>query len=140
MKVLGDSGKLEINILGRNNPDSLDFWDGNWVNSEIKIDVPGFNAFYKTNLRLDDISRFYQALIKLKNGTSKEAEFTTLEESLYLHFLVEKTGSITCNGKAKNNLGSTLNFILGTDLSTLDNFVREIDAALKSYPLREESK
>jgi hypothetical protein len=140
MKLLGDSGKLEINILGRNHPDSLDFWDGNWVNSEIKIDVPGFNAFYETDLRLDDISRFYQALIKLKSGTSNEAEFTTLEEGLYLHLVVEKNGSINCNGKARNNLGNTLNFILDTDLSTLDNFVSEIDAALKSYPLREESK
>jgi hypothetical protein len=138
MKLLGDSGKLEITILGRNHPDSLDFWDGNWVNSEIKIDVPGFNAFYETDLRLGDISRFYQALIKLKSGTSKEAEFTTLEDGLYFHLAVERNGSINCNGKARNNLGSTLNFILDTDLATLDNFAREIDVILKSYPLREE--
>lgn len=140
MKLLGDSGKLEVNILGRDHTDSLDFWDGNWVNSEIKIEVPGFNAFYEANLRLDDISRFYQALIKLKSGTSNEAEFTTLEDGLYFRLAVERNGSINCNGKARNNLGSTLNFILDTDLATLDNFVREIDAILKSYPLREESK
>ncbi len=137
MKLLGDSGKLEINILGRNHPDSLDFWDGNWLNSEVKIDVPGFNVFYETNLRLDDISRFYQALIKLKSGASKEAEFTTLEDGLYFHIALERNGSINCNGKASNNLGNTLNFILDTDLATLDNFVGEIDAILKSYPLRE---
>lgn len=85
MIIIGDKGKLEIDILRRSNLNTNDYWDGNWLESKIKIDVLGFNAIYKTNLRVEDLQRFHEALVMLQNGKTADAEFTTMEEGLYLH-------------------------------------------------------
>lgn len=50
---------IEIIILQRRHPDSMDFEDGNWLETEIRIDVPGFKGLYGSNLRTDDFDRFY---------------------------------------------------------------------------------
>lgn len=42
---------LKIKIICRTNPDSQDYWDGNWLKSEISLTVLGFKGNYQTNLR-----------------------------------------------------------------------------------------
>lgn len=135
MRLKGDIGKLEIKILKRSNSETEDYWDANWLESEIRIDVPGFNALYGTNLRVDDLQRFYEGLTALQNSSVKEAEFTTMEEGLYLHCELALNGNINCKGKANNDTGNSLDFNLQTDLASLDDFVDELKAVLQSYPL-----
>jgi len=135
MRLTGDLGKLEISVLRRSNSETDDYWDGNWLESQIKIDVQGINTLYGTNLRVDDLQRFYESLKALQNDTTKESEFTTMEEGLYLHFQVESNGSVNCKGKANTDSGDSLDFKLQTDLATLDRFVVELETTLESYPL-----
>lgn len=135
MRLKGDIGKLEIKILKRSNSETEDYWDANWLESEIRIDVPGFSTLYGTNLRVDDLQRFYEGLTALQNSSVKEAEFTTMEEGLYLHFELVPNGSINCKGKANNDTGNSLDFNLQTDLASLDVFVDELKTVLQSYPL-----
>ena len=135
MKLTGDLGKLEISVLRRSNSETDDYWDGNWLESQIKIDIQGINTLYDTNLRVDDFQRFYESLKALQNDTTKDSEFTTMEEGLYLHFQVEPNGSVNCKGIANTDSGDSLNFKLQTDLATLDRFVVELETTLESYPL-----
>ncbi|MDR2385884.1 MAG: hypothetical protein LBD80_09555 [Tannerella sp.] len=135
MILKGDIGKLEIKVLKRSNSETDDYWDGNWLESEIRIDVPGFNTLYGTNLRVDDLQRFYEKLTDLQSRNINEAEFTTMEEGLYLHCELVANGLIECKGKANNDTGNSLNFRLQTDLASLDIFVNELKMILKSYPL-----
>jgi hypothetical protein len=135
MRLKGDIGKLEIKILKRSNSETEDYWDANWLESEIRIDIPGFNTLYGTNLRVDDLQRFYEGLTDLQNSSIKEAEFTTMEEGLYLHCELLPNGNINCKGKANNDTGNSLDFIFQTDLASLDVFVDELKAILQSYPL-----
>jgi len=135
MILKGDTGILEITILKRSNSETDDYWDGNWLESEIRIDVPGFKALYGTNLRVEDLQRFYESLLALKNNRSKEAEFTTMEEGLYLHLDVEPNGTINCKGKANNEGGNSLDFKVQSDLATLDSFIDDLRTTLESYPI-----
>lgn len=135
MQLKGDLGKLEINVLMREDSETTDYWDGNWLKSEIRIHVDGFDSVYETNLRVDDLQIFYEGLISLQNGSAKEAEFTTMEEGLYLHCRVEAAGTMNCKGKANNDTGNTLSFRLQTDLAALDVFVNDLKTVLTLYPL-----
>lgn len=135
MRLKGDIGKLEINVLRRSNSETNDYWDGNWLESEIRIEVPGFNTLYGANLRVDDFQRFYEGLVVLQNGNTKQVEFMTMEEGLYLHCEVESNGIVNCKGTANTETGNSLDFNLQTDLASLDVFVDELKAVLQSYPL-----
>jgi hypothetical protein len=134
MILKGDIGKLEIKVLRRSNSETDDYWDGNWLESEIRISVSGFNALYGTNLRVDDLQDFYEKLIDLQNNNINEAEFTTMEEGLYLHCESTTNGMIQCNGKAINDIGNCLYFKIQTDLASLDAFIDEIKVVLEFYP------
>lgn len=135
MELKGETGDLKIIILKRTDTDKDDYWDSNWLESEIRINVPGFKALYGTNLRIDDLADFYNELIGLQNNTIIEAEFVTMEEGLYLNCKLQYNGAITCIGKANNSDGNNLNFNIQSDLASLDIFIDELSFVLESYPL-----
>jgi hypothetical protein len=68
MMLKGESSVIAINILRRSNINTSDYWDANWIEAEIKIQVPGFKAHYGANLRIDDLQRFHESLINLEKS------------------------------------------------------------------------
>lgn len=137
MKISGTTGEqLEISILRRSNPKSLDYWDANWLECEIKIIVSNFNSIYGTNLRVEELQKFYADLIKLQKGIENEALFITIEEGLYLECKIKRNGILEITGKATNEVGNNLSFSVQTDFTSLDTFINEMKAALEIYPLK----
>jgi len=134
MKINGDKGKLEIKILRRSNTETDDYWDANWLEAEIKIKTNNFMALYGTNLRVDDLQKFYERLTILQNGDIKKVEFTTMEEGLYICCEIKHRGNIICRGIAKND-SDHLNFKFQTDLGSLGIFISELKMVLICYPL-----
>lgn len=127
---------VEIIILRRSHPESIDFEDGNWLETEIRIDVPGFKGLYGSNLRTDDFARFYADLKKLSTFQSKGIEFSTMEEGIYLKGILNLIGKIQWNGTAKSLYGnSCLTFIIETDYSSIDDLLRQVQDVLNDYPV-----
>ena len=135
--ILKSEGKfIEVTILRRSYPESTDFEDGNWIEAEIKIEVPGFKGLYGANLRTDDFERFYKDLEKLKTNQSSKIEFTTMEEGLYLRGLLDMTGNIKWNGTAKSSWGNNcLTFVLETDYASIDDLLEQTKKVLNEYPV-----
>lgn len=132
---LSGTGKIGITILRRVNSETNDYWDGNWLEVEIRIEVFGIKTIYRANFRVEDLQRFYEDLTLLNETTSKKAEFTTMEEGLYLHINVELNGVVNCIGRADTGNGNRMDFNVQSDLATLDVFIRELKTTLESYPL-----
>ena len=132
---LSGTGKIEITILRRVNSETNDYWDGNWLEVEIRIEVFGIKTIYRANFRVKDLQRFYEDLTLLDEKTSEKAEFTTMEEGLYLHINVELNGIVNCIGRADTGSGNRMDFNVQSDLATLDVFIRELKTNLESYPL-----
>ncbi|MGO3195376.1 MAG: WapI family immunity protein [Sphingobacterium sp.] len=132
---LSGTGKIEITILRRVNSETNDYWDGNWLEVEIRIEVFGIKTIYRANFRVEDLQRFYEDLTLLDEKTSEKAEFTTMEEGLYLHINVELNGVVNCIGRADTGSGNRMDFNVQSDLATLDVFIRELKTNLESYPL-----
>lgn len=135
MILKGEPGTVKINILKRANYTSHDYWDANWLESNIMIEIPDFKANYKTNLRVDDLQRFYDELIELSNFNKKRAEFKTLEKGLSLECVANSRGAVLCTGKAKNQYGNCLYFEMETDIGSISSWISELRSALKKYPL-----
>ena len=135
MILKGDKGEIELHILRRSNPDTEEFWDGNWLESKIIINISGFKINYTTNLRVDDLQRFYEGLIVFQNGKTTEVEFTTMEEGLYLHCHLEINGNVNCKGRASNDTGNIFDFKLQTELVSIDTFITDLKSILKQYPM-----
>jgi len=130
-----NSELLEINILRRENHHTADYWDANWLNVQVKVEVPNFRAHYATNLRTDDFQRFYDDIMRLKDHKISEVEFTTMEEGLYLNLKLQKTGSLLCAGKTDDHSGNELEFQFTVDNIMLDSLADQLKMILKKYPV-----
>ncbi len=135
MKFTCDNGVLiEVNIVGRENPHSDDYWDANWLEANIKIDVVGFSAAYSSNLRVDELQSFYKTLTDLVDLHTNKAELTTIEQGLYFLCSANRRGQVVCLGRARHQ-HNQLNFEFETDIPTMHRWLSEIEAILKQYPL-----
>jgi hypothetical protein len=136
MIINGNTGKLEITILRRSYPESTDFEDANWLETDIKIDVMGFKGLYGVNLRTDDFERFYKDLEKLIDNQSSIVEFTTMEEGIYLKGILDMTGNIKWNGTAKSSCAnSCFTFAIETDYTSIDDLLKQVQKILHEYPV-----
>lgn len=127
---------IEIIVLQRSHPGCLDFEDGNWLDTEVRIGVPGFKGLYGSSLRADDFERFYADLEKLSTWSSKEIEFSTMEEGIYLKGVVDMSGKIQWYGTAKTLYGdSCLTFFIETDYSSIDDLLKQTRDVLNDYPV-----
>ena len=137
MIIKGEASEIQINILRRSNPDAKDFWDGNWLDTEIRIHIRQFICLYGANLRVDDFQRFYESLVAFRNTQKPEIEFTTLEEALYLHFVMGDRGLIICKGKGNDNAGISIEFNFEIEIMVIEYLIAEVKKILSSYPIIE---
>lgn len=135
--ILKSEGRfIEIIILHRNNSESIDVEDANWLDAEIKINVPGFKGLYNANLRADDFERFYKDLNKLKAGKIFQIEFTTMEDGIYLKGSLDLLGNIKWKGIARSYWGnSVLTFEIETDYASIDTLIEQTLEILNEFPV-----
>jgi hypothetical protein len=135
MRIKNEPDFLEIIVLGRSNPKSEDYWDANWLDIEIKLQVSSFNCKYHTNLRVDELLKFYEDLLALKNRQNKDAVLNTMEEGIYLHLESDVNGKINLQGKAKDQARNILDFKFQTVMISFDDFIVECEKVIAMYPL-----
>jgi hypothetical protein len=135
VRIKNEPDFLEIIVLGRSNPKSEDYWDANWLDIEIKLQVSSFNCKYHTNLRVDELLKFYEDLLALKNHQNKDAVLNTMEEGIYLHLESDVNGKINLQGKAKDQARNILDFKFQTVMISFGDFIVECEKVIAMYPL-----
>jgi len=132
MVIKGEAGEIEIKVT----PIDINHCNDDWITAEIKITVPGFNAWYGTSIRVDELRQFCEDLIKLDNLTAKRAEFTTLEQGLYLECNLQKNGHVLCSGTAITENGDSLNFTIQTDLASINKSISQLKTTVSQFSVR----
>lgn len=135
MVLKGELSTVEVVILRRSNTATNEYWDANWLESAITVQVDSFRAHYGANLRADELSDFNNDLNDLVNLKTTKIIFSPIEEGLYLELSLESHGGVKCGGKSVNHDGNVLFFKFGTDIEAINNFIAELGLVLKSYPV-----
>lgn len=132
MLFKNDNESIELNVLRRNNCDTEDYWDANWLQAEVKICLPGFNAHCGLMVAVDDFKPFLEQLVSLKTGASKSATFSTIEDEFYLELSTQPNGSLLCEGFVAAHANKLL-FQLVADRTSLDSSVPRVETVVKRY-------
>ncbi|WP_157474931.1 hypothetical protein [Dyadobacter sp. Leaf189] len=141
MKIGSESKFVQIKILKRSYPESDDDSDIDWLDGEVKVVVPGFQALYKTYLRTDDLLYFYESLRIATIDQGATIEFNTIEEGLYLIGTKQTTGQILWEGIA--NVGrpkNQLKFTVESDSQLIDHLINDVNKIRDQYPILGKSK
>ncbi len=135
IKLVGENATLKIKILGRENPNTNDYWDGNWLKAEIYLELLGIKVAYATNIRVEEIQAFLEKLVSFYNNDIDKVEFTTMEEGIYLFLQNQKSGVILIKGVAVIETSGKLEFQFSTDILSLEKFYKDLKGNMSQYPL-----
>ena len=135
--LLGDKTKIEIDILSREYPNSFDYWDGNWLVSNVKIEIPGYYVDFNASLRTDDIRDFVNELKLMNRNLSGKAMMKNLDSFIHFECEIDRLGQINWSGETCYPAGSgaVLNFTFVSNQSYLHDLIKELDDIIHVFPV-----
>jgi hypothetical protein len=133
-----DSQYLSVQITSRSYPSSQDYWDGNWVNAVIEIDLGSFRGRYSAYLRAEELKGFHNALSNLYSFHAQEAKFETMEEQLSIRIVGDGLGHFTaeCEALDQTGIGNRLRFSLEFDQTDIPSILKGLDGVVEKYPIK----
>jgi hypothetical protein len=143
--ILGKESSEYLEIYADNfaYPDSTDFWDGNWIETRIKIKVGGFTGNYSAQIRNVDFLDLKNGLERLYNQLDGYANFNCLEEYLQIKIKGDGLGHFLADCIANDNpgiRGHELKFSIDFDQTEIHRMTKMIDDLLIEFPIKEMKK
>lgn len=140
--ILGKETSEYLQILLDNfaYPDSTDFWDGNWINTKIELNVGGFTGDYSAQLRNVVFLDFKNGLERLHDKLDGYADFNCPEEYLQIKIKGDGLGHFSADCVANDNpgiYGHELKFSIDFDQTEIRSLTKMIDDILTEFPIKE---
>ncbi|QVL30956.1 hypothetical protein KIH39_19170 [Telmatocola sphagniphila] len=132
-----DSEFLAIALFDRSHPACQDYWDGNWIRSQVEVVAGGFHGRAYGDLRADELVRFYDRLSNLEKILRGTAEFATMEGWLSIRVVGDGKGHMTfeCELQDEPGVGNTLKFQLRLDQTFLPLLLSQLREAIAHFPV-----
>ena len=130
---------LSVEILGCASADDEvhDYWDENWLAVLVEVRAGGFQGSVSCQFQAEELVQLRERLDDLFHWKEDSADFTTLESWLAIRFMIDKHGRITVLGDLIDRPldGNRLRFELSIDQSFLPSTLRDLDHAIKTFPV-----
>lgn len=132
-------GSLEIWVYGREFEESLDYWDGNWLNVTAKCTAPGATVIVQGSiLTAMEILQWKHDCERMLAGDAESSILEPMEPDLRV--ALEKIGSLghielSVSITPEVNLQSH-DFTFQLDESYLPGLIEQCGRVLRSYPVR----
>lgn len=130
---------VTVTVIGWEWPAATDFWDGNWLKTQVEISTGGWRGRYNAAFRAEEFKAFREQVERLYATLSGEARFETMEEQLFLLLRADKAGHVEFEGQARDTAGtgSTLEFTLPElDQTYLPRIVQQLQDIEREFPVR----
>ena len=132
-------GGLQIWVLGRQFPDSDDYWDGNWLNIHARVQASGAVVEVQGPwLRNSEIAGFAEDLEHVYRELRGDAELKCIEPALWAKVTylslghIEMTIKITPDQPTQDH-----KFIFEMDQSYLPAVLSDCQKLLDRYPIKD---
>lgn len=138
IEIRGHKARLTLQFQHRAYPEAQDYWDGNWVATRFRAEMPGIVVDFTEQVHLGDVVRFQEGLQQLLVASSGQATLAMMEEYLTV------TGTLDTQGKLHwaawithpYRGGARLEFEMAADQSYLPALLGQVDDVLTEFPVR----
>ncbi len=129
---------LSLWARARQFPESIDFWDGNWLNIRALVEAPGsYVEISGPWLRSDELASFAQQLETVERELVGKAELHCLEPALNATVNCSSLGQVEVTVAATpDHLTQTHEFIFEVDQSYLRPVLSGCKRILDRFPVR----
>ncbi len=136
--LLGEENeRVEIDVLSRSHPKSLDYWDVNWIITTIKIELPGYLVQFNADLRTDELKDFLDELNRISSNLRGKAILKNLDNYVHVECEINHKGQLLWSVRTcyPAGYGAVLTFEFKSDQSYLQRLVKELEAILALFPV-----
>lgn len=137
--LIGDPNgqSVLIRAVSRAHPGLFDYWDGNWIHSEVEVAAGGFRGGFRADVRSEEFASFLAELEALDRSLDGVAEFTTMEGQIALTLTGDGKGHVRVQGEAVDTVGTgnRLQFAFDIDQSCLPAVQRSLEHVLRAFPV-----
>ena len=130
--------RIEIEVLRYERAAAGEYYDDNWVTSQIRVRAGGFRGQIDAAVLTGELSAFLAGLRPLHETLRGTAEFSTLEQQLHLRLIGDGKGHIELTGEIADQpgIGNRLHFTLQIDQSQLGASIHELERVTTEFPVR----
>jgi hypothetical protein len=128
---------VQISLLSRSHSGHDDYWDGNWIASEVELRAGAYRASFRSDFRSEDFVSFHKSVCQLSETLRGSAKFDTIEGQLALKLISDGLGHIRVEGTSLDvaGVGNRLNFHFDIDQTYLAGIVRSLEKSINTYPV-----
>jgi hypothetical protein len=129
---------LQIWIHGRQFPQAVDYWDGNWLNVTAHCGAHGADVWTSGPIiHLPDIARWLASCEEMNRTLSGEAKLFSLEPELVVELNMDSPGQILMSVEiTPDHTRQEHNFQFEIDQSYLGSLIESCRKVLAEYPIR----
>jgi hypothetical protein len=128
---------VAVQVLARSHSGSQDYWDGNWLMSEVSLHAGAFSGHYVASLRADEFVRFRDELESVYKSLTGTAIFSSVEGSLTIELAGDGKGHFvgTCEAMDTPGIGNCLAFCLTIDQTEIPVILSGLNSILSQFPV-----
>lgn len=129
-------GYMQLEILQRSYPDADEPADRVWLSAVAVGEMPGFRINCPLYIWASDLAHFHRDIRALLAGVKQRAEFTPIEEGIYLAVEASGDGEYVLKAQVKNDM-STASAWLRLELTQADvqAAMMQLAEAMALYPI-----
>ncbi|MSP94712.1 MAG: hypothetical protein EXR00_05530 [Alphaproteobacteria bacterium] len=130
---------LSLWVLGRQYPDMYDYWDGNWLDVQVRVEATG--AVVKAHgaiIRTPELESFFDQLQVLQEKLVGSANLQCMEPDLALTVHCKSLGHMTITIEiTPDHLNQSHKFLFEIDQPYLKPVLTNLENILSRYPIRD---
>jgi len=131
-------GGLRVWVHGRQFPDAIDYWDGNWLRITAHCGTHGADVWTTGSiLHVPDIAHWLAELEHLNRSLSGEANLVPMEPELRVKLAATQLGHISMEVEiTPDNVTQEHRFHFELDQSYLEPVIESCRKIVNDYPVR----
>jgi len=137
--LLGSPGEnhLSLRPLRRTEPDSTDFWEGNWLKVDVSVRAGAFAGRFEADLRTEELEGFAGQLAALEGASTGAAALDSAEGWVSVRLALAPDGRLegACEVRDDPAMGSSLRFRLGVEAAQRPVLLAALGAILRAFPV-----
>jgi hypothetical protein len=137
--ILGDGERerITLTVRGRSHPTCTDYWDGNWLRTNVSVRIGGFSGSYVANLRAEEFRSFGDEMTSLYSALEGDATFTTMEGQVSLLLSGDGMGHVSVKADLSDEagIGNRLHCEFVIDQTYLPAIIDALGAIDSAWPV-----
>jgi hypothetical protein len=129
---------LRVEVQGWQFPDNQEFWDGNWLETNIDASLGRFSGRVPAMLRTTDVHSFHEQLTDLYAALEGDARLETIEGWISLELRGDGLGHTAIRGSLMDHpgIGNRLSFSFSSDQTFMVDLLAALGEVVATFPIR----